>query len=196
MPRKIIDRKGESRRMNCGLMATITKYRSTYDIDVEFEDKRVAKHRQYYNFTKGCVLPDGYIPHKEARMKETKIMNCGLPATIVDYRASDDIDVEFPGNKILKGVQYNTFTKGALLPPGYREEKKREKEEVVVTANNGQKMKCIAYYSSDDVDIQFEDGTIVTGKNYWLFKKGIIGNPNVKRKMSPRVKEEEMEHER
>lgn len=195
MSRTINNREGETKRMNCGLMSTITKYRNTYDIDVEFEDKRVAKHRQYYNFTKGRILPDGYVLHRDDRMQETRVMNCGTPATIIAYRASNDIDVEFPEGKIVKGVQYNTFLNGALLPPGYREEKKREKENVVVTASNGMKMKCIAYYSQDDIDVQFEDGTIVKEKQYRAFKQGLIRNPNIKRKTKPCITEEE-EYER
>jgi len=190
MPGKIKDRKGESRRMNCGLIATITKYRNTYDIDVEFEDKRVAKHRQYYNFICGGILPEGYIPHKEDRMKETRMMNCGLSATIIDYRASDDIDIRFSNGKVARSVSYNTFVKGALLPPGYREEMKRKKEDVVVTAHNGMKMKCIAYYAPDDIEVEFEDGTVVEGKQYQAFLQGHIRNPNFKKEPEQYTEEE------
>lgn len=45
-------------------------------------------------------------------------------------------------------------------------------------ANNGMKMKIVAYRSAKDVDVQFEDGTIVCNKRYDNFKQGIIKNPN------------------
>lgn len=49
-------------------------------------------------------------------------------------------------------------------------------------ANNGMEMKIIGYRSSLDIDVQFEDGTIVKGKSYQQFKRGEIANPNVKKK--------------
>lgn len=49
-------------------------------------------------------------------------------------------------------------------------------------ANNGMEMKIIGYRSSSDIDVQFEDGTIVKGKRYQQFKRGEIANPNVKKK--------------
>lgn len=43
---------------------------------------------------------------------------------------------------------------------------------------NGQKATIIAYRKADDIDIQFEDGTINEHKRYGAFLKGKIGNPN------------------
>lgn len=47
-----------------------------------------------------------------------------------------------------------------------------------MTATNGQKMKIIDYRSAIDIDVQFEDGTVVKNKQYASFKKGSILNPN------------------
>lgn len=57
------------------------------------------------------------------------------------------------------------------------------------TATNGLKMKIISYRSAQDIDIKFEDGTIVKNKRYQDFQKGTIKNPSVKNKslMSVRV---------
>ena len=38
-------------------------------------------------------------------------------------------------------------------------------------------MKIIAYRNTRDIDIQFEDGIVVSGKSYENFKKGIIPYP-------------------
>ena len=56
-------------------------------------------------------------------------------------------------------------------------------------ASNGLKMKIISYRSAQDIDIKFEDGTIVKNKRYQDFQKGNIKNPSVKNKslMSNRV---------
>ena len=47
------------------------------------------------------------------------------------------------------------------------------------TMNNGQKATIIKYKKYNDIDIQFEDGTIVQHRAYSSFKKGKIRNPNI-----------------
>ena len=47
------------------------------------------------------------------------------------------------------------------------------------TANCGMKMFIIAFRNDDDIDIVFQDGTIVTNKRYKDFIKGKIANPNI-----------------
>lgn len=49
----------------------------------------------------------------------------------------------------------------------------------VNTSSCGQKMTIIRYHHANDIDVEFEDGTIVTGKKYSNFKIGNISNPNV-----------------
>ena len=44
-------------------------------------------------------------------------------------------------------------------------------------ATSGMLMKIIAFRRSDDIDVQFEDGVIVTKKTYTNFKKGNIKHP-------------------
>lgn len=44
--------------------------------------------------------------------------------------------------------------------------------------NQGCMMTVIAYRNHKDIDVQFEDGTIVTNREYGDFKKGSIKNPN------------------
>ena len=45
---------------------------------------------------------------------------------------------------------------------------------------NGMKATIIAYRKSDDIDVQFEDGTIVKHKSYQHFTQGHIRNTNFK----------------
>ena len=42
---------------------------------------------------------------------------------------------------------------------------------------NGMNATCIAYRGSGDIDVQFEDGTIVRNKDKSKFLKGNIGYP-------------------
>ena len=50
----------------------------------------------------------------------------------------------------------------------------------IKTSNQGLLMKIVAYRSTEDIDIQFEDGTIVFNKWYSCFSKGTIKNPNLR----------------
>lgn len=51
-------------------------------------------------------------------------------------------------------------------------------------ANNGQVMTIIEYRNCNDIDIEFEDGTIVKNRTYRRFKEGKIKNPNYIKKVS------------
>ena len=51
----------------------------------------------------------------------------------------------------------------------------------VAIANNGMKMRIIAYRGCHDIDIQFEDGTVIHNKYRRHFLYGKIANPNLKR---------------
>ena len=51
---------------------------------------------------------------------------------------------------------------------------------MLILQKNGQIMTIIAYRNAVDLDVQFEDGTIVKNKQYDKFKKGQIKNLNLK----------------
>ena len=44
--------------------------------------------------------------------------------------------------------------------------------------NNGQKAYIIEYRGCNDLDVEFEDKTIIKHKTYNNFKRGLIKNPN------------------
>lgn len=52
----VINRVGETQMMNCGMRATIIRYREYADIDVRFEDGTVAEHKRYDIFRKAKSL--------------------------------------------------------------------------------------------------------------------------------------------
>jgi len=51
-----LDRVGETRRMNCGLTATIVSYQYCDDIDVQFENGVISRNKTYSSFTKGLIM--------------------------------------------------------------------------------------------------------------------------------------------
>lgn len=108
------DRLGETRMMNCGMEATIIRYGTCADIDIRFEDGTVAVHKTYNAFKKGEIANQNI---KASRLSETRMMNCGMEATIIRYGKAIDIDVRFEDGKVVVHKAYDKFKKGSIAHP-------------------------------------------------------------------------------
>lgn len=160
-----------------GLKVTIIEYRNCNDIKVQFEDGIEIDHTTFRRFK------NGYIKHpriscenvraKNRSVGTKSIASNGMEITIVDYRNRNDFDVQFADGTIYTcHAGYSYFKNGRIAyPKGMRVGQTK-------IATNGQKMSIIRYKSATDIDIKFEDGTIVTNKKYCDFQKGTIKNPN------------------
>ena len=115
---------GEKRMMNCGLDATIIRYGSSQDIDVQFEDGQVVYHKEYDNFKKGAISPP-IDPRKIDRSGEKRMMKCGLEATIIRYGSRRDIDVQFEDGQVVYYREYSAFKKGTIAHPGFKANKSK-----------------------------------------------------------------------
>ena len=104
-------RLGETRMMNCGMEATIIRYRNAGDIDVRFEDGTVVEHRRYDLFKKGIIVNPNI---KASRLGETRMMNCGMEATIIRYGGATDIDVRFEDESVVEHRRYDSFKRGVI----------------------------------------------------------------------------------
>lgn len=116
----------------------------------------------------------------------------GLMMTIIAYRHYHDIDVQFEDGFIVYHKSYNNFINGIIRHPNYLSYTRRNnsymKNRIDTSrvgerriATNGMWMTCIAYRNSSDIDIQFEDGTIVKHRKYYNFKIGQIEHPTIKK---------------
>ena len=152
---------------NKELIMTIIAYRNAIDIDVQFEDGTIVESKTYNSFLNGTIANLNY------RIGETNINNKGLKMTIIAYRNANDIDVQFEDGTIVENKQYSNFLKGAIAYP--------MEDRIGETNINNQDliMTIMAYRGCMDIDIQFEDGTIVKNREYGSFLKGTIANPNV-----------------
>ena len=110
-----IDRLGETRRMSCGMKATIIRYNNAHDIDVRFEDGAVREHRIYNDFKKGTITNTNIKASAKNRLGETRVMNCGMEATIIRYENSRDIDVRFEDGTMVENKAYSSFKKGEIV---------------------------------------------------------------------------------
>lgn len=154
---------------------TIIKCKTYNDIDIQLEDGTIIKHISYKSFKSGDIK----YPKQLNRLNETNRANNGQLMTIIAYRSSTDIDVRFEDNTIVEHKSYYCFKNGQIKNPNYIYITKRLNE--TITNVNGEKVTIIAYRNCNDIDVKFEDGTIVTHKYYNVFKKGKILNPTTRR---------------
>ena len=147
---KFIDRTGEKRMMNCGLEATIIRYGSAKDIDVQFEDGQVVYHKNYREFKRGRIAPP-IDPRKIDRTGEKRMMKCGLETTIIRYGSCMDIDVQFEDGQVVYHKPYDNFQKGSIGHPCF-------------TASNGHSSTYKTFI------IKYVDRSPATNEPYYLCK--------------------------
>ena len=182
------DRLGEIRMMNCGMEATIIRYNGVRDIDVRFEDGAVAKNKTYRAFKKGNIANRNTKVSAEARLGETRMMNCGMKATIIRYGKCSDIDVRFEDGAVVEHKTYKAFKKGEIANQNIKASRLGETRMMKC----GMKAAIIRYGGYNDIDVRFEDGKVVVHKAYDKFKKGSIAHPNTKVSAKDRLGETRM----
>lgn len=165
-----IDRVGEVNRANNGMLMKIVAYRSCKSIDVQFENGVTVYNKVYWDFKRGVLG----LPRRD-RTGEVRRSNNGRLMKVVAYRSSKDIDIQFEDGTLVCNKTYNNFRTGKINNPSIYFSREGE----VNRANNGLLMKIIAYRNNQDIDIQFEDGTVVKNRLYGAFKKGEILHPMI-----------------
>lgn len=177
------NRIGEEKMMNCGMKAKITEYVNNQNITVLFENGD-EKNTRYDSFVKGKVAYNGYNElHLETQRKamiakrvgKSVMQSCGLEATIIQYNNYDNILIRF-SNGVEKPCSYGNFIRGQVAWEQPLSPKVHIGEEN--TAHNGQKMKITDVKDLHNMDVLFEDGTIVHNVCYQAFKNGHVKNPN------------------
>ena len=183
-----IDRLGETRMMNCGMEATIIRYGNAGDIDVCFEDGSVVEHKAYGNFKRGGIVNPNIRAFVKDRLGETRMMNCGMEATIIRYESAKDMDVCFKDGAIVEHRKYDSFKRGEIANPNMKVSAKNRLGETRMM-NCGMEATIIRYGNNTDIDVRFEDGAVVKNRGYGDFKKGTIANPNIKTSAENRLGE-------
>lgn len=170
-------RLGQKKLMNCGKEATIIDYISSHDITIKFEDGAITYHKCYNLFNRGRIA------YADDRLQEKQYSNAvgtivttedGSTAECIDFVSHSFFNVKYKGKIILcRGI--DSFLNGIIIPVKAENRLFQKKK-----ASNGQIMTIIAYRAYNDIDVQFDDNTIVTSQRYEKFLKGKIVNPNNK----------------
>ena len=126
-----------------------------------------------------------YKKLSEERLGAKKMMaRSGLMATCVEYRSSLDVDVLFEDGTLVRHRTWKDFEAGNILRPEDNRRRKLMNERVGTSVKmaNDQMATCIAYRNSDDIDVQFEDGTVVEHRTWKTFSRGRTRNPSLSTK--------------
>lgn len=126
---------------------------------------------------KGCVAHPSKVKKKNASdfIGMTSRHTSGELMTIEEYFGTNNITVRFEDGTIVYNKHLNSFKSGEVAKEKIDYESKRVGESV--RHSNGMLMTIIAYRSCIDIDIMFEDGTIVRHKRYKSFKEREIRYP-------------------
>lgn len=115
---------------------------------------------------------------KKSRTGEMHIAKNGMMMTIIAYRNSSDIDVQFEDGAVRENATFQQFRNGHIKHPS---EKARILSRVGETAvaNNTQIMIIVEYKNANDIVVEFNDEQHTRVKTtYKSFCKGNVKNPN------------------
>lgn len=115
------------------------------------------------------MLNNYYNLQREQRIGETRMMNNGMEAKIINYRSADSIDVEFPDGEVREGVRYDHFCSGHISHPTVNTINILKKEEYLNKEFNSPvygTIKVVRYESAFDMDIECSNGEKFYNANF------------------------------
>lgn len=125
---------------------------------------------------------------RENRIGETRKMNNGMDATIIEYSKHRDMTIQFADGTIVPHVCYGNFERGTISNPNIKKSTKqgnkskehaKERLGEKMIAKNGMEMEIIEYFSQRNITVRFADGFIAKNVRYDHFKTGTVKNENV-----------------
>lgn len=112
------------------------------------------------------------------RVGETTVAKNGMKMTIIAYRGCKDVDILFEDGYLSQHKPYGLFKAGTVFNPNAYEHEKQSRIGLTQLSRSGMNMTIIEYRDVHDIDVKFEDGTIVTNKTFHNFQAGYIGHPS------------------
>lgn len=164
---------GEKSKANNGMEMTIIAYRSSADIDIQFDDGTVVRNKPYKDFLEGNIEKPLC-----KKIGEVSYSNSGEKMVIVCYTNNENIAVKFEDGTVVYGRTYNAFKKGEIKKPRIekysRNNKHNERIGIESINLNGLKIKIVEYRNSNDIDVKTEDGRVLKHQTFKKFKDGKI----------------------
>lgn len=164
----------EERTMHNGQRAKIIGGRLT-NLSVEFDDGTRVDGVIYRDFKNGYVKnpTQSWI---NAHIGEEQIMNNGQKAVIRGGKSTSLI-IEFEDGTVIDTATYATFKKGSISNPSVTWKALHKGN--ILKIKNGMNVKIVDG-EYDNLEIEFEDGTRLTGVNYSSLKRGKVKHPTLR----------------
>lgn len=167
---------------NNGMQYEVIDYINAKNIIVKFEDNTIVNTNQN-RVVNGTVPHPTYTARLHKRnnhIGEQSRSTSGMIMTIIAFRLYNDIDVQFEDGAIVTHKNYGFFKTGEIKHPDGTGKGVIPSQRIgmKVKQTNGQIAEIIDYRTQIDIDIRFEDGTVLTGRRYKAFLDGQIRNPN------------------
>lgn len=149
-----------------GQSATIIQFHHKNDITIRFSDGTVVTHKKYSDFLKGSIKNPKYHPYIGKKN--------AIGDKIIAYKNANDISVKRADDTILEHTTMSDFQKNFSV---------QKSNELISKASDGSTIKAINYVNERNFDVLFVDsGAIVHCRSLNNFKKGLVRNPNKKKK--------------
>lgn len=158
-------RLGETQLAANGLRMTIITYRNANNLDVQFEDGVIVKHKTYRLFKKGHIKHPSRSSFSQNKQKtqQNRIglsakMNCGEICEIIKINPNntDQITVQFEQTKQKVHTTFHNFLKQSVKDPLWL----TGLGAVHLKMNNGMHLDIIEREKNKKLTIKWEDGTI------------------------------------
>ena len=164
---------------------TITGYKDYQHCDVTFDDGYVAYDRIIADIKKGKCGRDDDIEIRGRKYIGMKVYSKAndMQMEIIAYHGVNDITVRFEDGTVVEHKKLECFKLGMVKYPDKEPKVGRSKNN-----NDGYHMTIIAYRRSDDLDVMFDDGTIVEHRSMQSFDNGSIQYPKWKQHVGRTVK--------
>lgn len=178
---------GQSQRNNAGDVMTVLVYRNSNDIDVQFDDGTIVSHRSVDDFRHGSILNPNSTNSRDSRLRQQALSRLGEihynklneSVTIIAYRNSEDVDVKFNDGSVRQHVTYLAVRRGQVRKHGNIMPGNDSRIGEQYHNQQGLLTTIIEYYTSRDVTVQFEDGTICRHLRYGNICRGCVKHPNM-----------------
>lgn len=118
---------------------------------------------------------------RNERMGTERISRDGRVARVVDYKSCEKFWIQFEDGTMRRMSNWHNFCEGRFnYEYMYHRSRTTERLGTVCRMNNGLMAKVISYIHSHDMDIQFEDGSIVRHVEWRNYMKGNVAHPVMK----------------
>lgn len=175
-------RVGETKVSKWGEKMTIIEWEDSRHIKIQFDNGDVIETTSHIFNHNGIQSPTYKQQRYQNRIGETRKNTKGQTMRVIAYRSHHDIDVQFETGEIREHMSYSAFCNGTIATsPKQKSYTADDVLGAINKAKNGQLMTVTAFRTGVDIDVTFEDGTVVPGVRYGNFLTGCIKNPNYKR---------------